>query len=98
MTTKLKNGWKKYSTTKMVFPYANCFYQKWIFDKITATAEIKEYNWESKKSWTLCIQIPEGESITKMTINAECFSYTKLDFDKIEKDARKIIKNLANKH
>lgn len=100
-----KNGWRKYKTSKMVYKFAECFYQKELFrnmdgDKIFANICEHDYTdfpqMKQKKSYDIKIQIPEELSIAKITINVNLFSYTKLDFKKMEKDARKVIKLLTN--
>ncbi len=89
--------WKKYPAYQLEIG-SNCFYQKLIstIKDEEIYANIIEWTLDNKKSWTLKIQIPEEVSIIGMTINADGFSYKKLDFSFIEKDARKII-NLLTK-
>ena len=45
--------------------------------------------------YELHIQIPDELSPIKTTINLECFTYTELDFKKIERHAKKLIKLLV---
>ena len=91
-----KNGWRKYEgRAAEVFQFSDCFYQKKITDD--TSAEIVQYTHEritDPTVWELRIQIHEDQSIIGETINVKAFAYTELDFDKIEKHARVLIKVL----
>lgn len=97
-----KLGWRKYKTSKMVFEYAECFYQKIFYeeDDNKVSVEIVQYDFSNfekyklKKTWELHIYIPDEISIIGRTIQINNYSYNKLDFKKMEKDARKIIESL----
>ena len=99
-----KLGWRKYKTSGMVFKYAECFYQKIFYgkndDDDKVSAEIVQYDFSEfekyklKKTWELRVYIPWEISITGETIQVNNYSYDKLDFKKMEKDARKIMKGL----
>lgn len=88
--------WKKYKA-HFTDPGSVCFYQKMIDTEREIYADIVEWN-HFGKSYELKIQIPHDESITGKTININVFSYDNLDFEKIDKDARKIIKKLLMSH
>lgn len=93
--------WRKYKPSMYSKNGSNCFWQKLIFqiemkdkqedEKIFA--DIIEWG-DENKAYELDIQIPERVSITGMTINITNFNYEKLNFDIIEKDAKKIIRAL----
>lgn len=90
-----KLGWRKYGATK-VFEHADCFYQKKIVGDIYA--EIIEYSHPNRPVtpvWELRFQIHEDISKIGQTINVNVFTYEELDFNKIEQDAKKIIKRLV---
>ena len=89
----MKNEWKKCSAHPLN-ESSNCFWQKKLYQKGNEEvyADIIEYDIGERKSYELDIQIPEELSITKMTTNIKSFSYTELDFKKMEKHAKKIIK------
>jgi len=102
-----KLGWRKYKTSEMVYKYAECFYQKIFYehekDDNKGSAEIVQYDFTSefnnkkcpfKKNWELRVYIPWEISVTGQTIQINNYSYDKLDFKKMEKDARKIMKGL----
>lgn len=88
-------NWKKYPPS-ILHTGSDCFYQELIFergdDKIYAN--IVEWTQFDRKVWELHIQIPEELSITKMPITLINFSYVELDFLKITRHAKKIIKSL----
>jgi len=92
----LPKGWRKYKSSKMVFNFADYFYQKTIYQKgeTEISANIVEYTLKDKKSYELVIYIPEEVCIVKNWIKLSCYSYSKLNFLKIENDAKKIIKQL----
>jgi len=92
-------GWKKYEKNPLDIG-SDCFYQKIIYigdEKIGIN--ILEYTFnetgEGRKSWEVRIQIPEEFSISKKTMNVEIFSYSKLDFNLVEKQAKKVINKLT---
>jgi len=91
------NGWKKYNQD-ILSPGSDCFYQKLIYggkeDCTAIFAQIVEWTLNGKKSWELDMQISEEISPTKRTINIKSFSYRELDFVKIEKEAKKLVKQL----
>lgn len=103
-----KLGWRRYKTSEMVFKYAECFYQKIFYEyeknSYEPSTEIVQYNFSEfekyklKKTWELRVYIPDEISITRRTIQITNYSYNKLDFLKMEKDARKIIKGLIKKY
>lgn len=104
LTTKEyeKLGWRKYKPSEMVYKYAECFYQK-IFDNVNdekVSIEIVEYDFKDtqmdyKKSWELHVYIPKEISIVGETIKVNSYSYNKLNFREMERDARKIMKGLV---
>ena len=57
-------------------------------------ANINQYTVNGIISYDLEFQIPSAISITNVTINMNSFSYDKLDFEQIEKDARLLINKL----
>jgi len=92
--------WKKHLPHPL-HRHSECFYQKLILQREIphdedekVYAEIVEYKNDGKKSYEMKIQIPEELSITGTTININSFLYNKLDFDVIEKHAKKIISKL----
>ena len=89
--------WEKCNKS-IVYPHASCFYQARIFKKgeDDIYADIVQYDCIGNlpQSWELDIQIPEGFSITGKTINVKSFIYAKLDYKRMEKDAKKLIKAL----
>ena len=95
-----KLGWRKYKPSEMVYKYSECFYQK-IFemngDKVSV--EIAQYDSDVardiKKAWELHVYIPEEISIVGKTIRVISYSYNKLNFREIERDALKIMKGLV---
>jgi len=94
-----KLGWREYGPNKMVYEYAKCFYQK-IFkmkdDEVSV--EIVEYDGtgtDNKKAWELHVYIPEEISITGETIRINNYTYKKLNFREMERDALKIMKGLV---
>lgn len=102
-TKEINNGWREYKADDVVFPYADCFYQKCFYKANSLSkicAEIVEYSHpvvtdiRKLKAWELHIHIPDDMSIVGIATNTNSYSYTKLDFKKMEKDARKIIKAL----
>ena len=104
-----KLGWRKYKTSEMVFKYAECFYQKIFYEKNDnkVSVEIVQYDFTSefnnkkcpyKKDWELYVYIPDEISITGQTIKITNYSYNKLDFKGMEKDAKKIIKGLIKQN
>ena len=96
-----KKGWKRYGTGsssagRFVYKHSECFYQKEIVDDIYA--EIVQYSNPEILSGTefeLHLQIHNIFSIVGETINVTVFSYRELDFEKMEKDARLIVKRLT---
>lgn len=97
-----KLGWRRYKTSEMVFKYAECFYQKTFYEKDDnkVSVDIVQYDFSNfeqyklKKTWELHIYIPEEISISGRTIQINNYSYNKLDFKKMGRDAKKIIKGL----
>jgi len=85
-----KFGWKKYGPTK-VFEHADCFYQKKIVADVSA--EIVEYSHTVTPVWELHFQIDQDRG---KAINVNVFTYEKLDFPKMERDAKKIIERLID--
>ena len=88
--------WKK-NPPHPLHENSKCFYQKLILrrnENEKVYTNIIEYESSGKKFYELEIQIPEEISITGMTINVLGFSYNKLDFDVMEKHAKKIINKL----
>ena len=90
-------NWKKHKPHNILYKGSEGFYQQFIIkiDEEKIFADIVGWELRGKLSYELKIQIPEEISITGMTINVTEFSYHKLDFDLIEKHARKIIKSLT---
>ena len=101
MKTKIY-GFKKYTRTKdLLHKYADAFYQKVVtYNKVKIDINIYEY--QGRQLGYICvprtyqteIQIPEEVNPIKKTINVTLFAYKKLDFEKIEKQARAIIERL----
>ena len=100
-----KLGWRKYKTSETTFKYAEYFYQKIFYEKNDnkASVEIVQYDFTPefkkgrcpyKKGWELHVYIPDEISISGRTIRITNYSYNKLDFKGMEKDARKIMKGL----
>jgi hypothetical protein len=83
--------WKKY-TENILYRDSDCLYQKKVYKDYYAN--IIQWTFNGKQSYELHIQIPDEFSALGMTLNITCFSYKKLDFKKIEKDAIKVIKKL----
>lgn len=105
-----KLGWRRYKAGEWTFKYAECFYQKTFYeyekDGEKPSVEIVQYDFTPefnskkctyKKTWELHVYIPEEISITGRTIRITNYSYNKLDFKGMEKDAKKIIKGLIKK-
>ena len=55
---------------------------------------LAEYYFNGRTTYEVDIQIPEEFSIANKTINITIFSYDKLDFERAEKDALKVMKKL----
>ena len=53
-----------------------------------------EYYFNGRTSYEVDIQIPEEFSIVNKTINITIFNYDKLNFERVEKDALKVMKKL----
>ena len=101
LTKYEKLGWRKYKPNKMVYEYTECFYQKIFKMKDeSASVEITQYakdetlKWD-KKSWELHVYIPEEISITGLTLRITNYTYSKLNFREMERDALKIMKGLV---
>ena len=89
---KEKEQWRQYDA-HILQKGSELFYQKTIKiigdDKISA--EIVQW---SDVNYELNIQIPDRYSITGTTINIISFHYHELDFNKMEKDAVKLVEAL----
>lgn len=90
---KIPKGWKQHPPCAVLHPGSNNLYQKKIGDLFINIVEW-EHSDSDKKSYELEIQIPSELGITGKTINITNFSYHELDFKKIEKDGKKLIKVL----
>jgi len=55
---------------------------------------LAEYYFKGRTFYEVDIQIPEEFSIVNKTINITLFNYDKLDFERAEKDALKVMKKL----
>ena len=94
----MKKDWKKYPP-HFTHPTSDCFWQKGFYHKndIEIHANITQYTHsDGSIGFELEIQIPSELSITGKTINTTNFSYNKLDFNLIEKHAKKTINALIN--
>ena len=85
--------WTKSKPNDLLYKTATVMYQaKFADDLYGNIAEYPRTGSKIKKSYELDMQIHEEQSITGITTNILMFSYPKLDFKKMEKDFRKIIK------
>jgi len=89
--------WNKCKPNKILNEGATVFYQAKFADDLYGN--IYEYPAfkQTKKSYELDMQIRDDFSITGITTNIKMFSYKKLDFKKMERDFRKVIKVMVKK-
>ena len=91
-----KKGWRMYPPNTTSYKFCNCFWQKCLYEKDDDSiySEIAEYELNGELVYEATIRIPDELSITGITIHIETFTYTELDFNLIEKHAKKIIDKL----
>jgi len=96
-----KKEWRKYRSGS-VYKFSDCFYQKTI---LGISVDIVEYDFSKekeqnkfpyKKGYELHLYVPKEKSPTQKVIRINNYTYNKLNFGKMEKDAEIIIRRILN--
>lgn len=100
---KLPTDWKEYPNHDIIYPHSTRFFQKRIYDKGETqriSLQVVEYlspddRWEPTYIYETDMQIPCHLLDIKHTLNIKVFTYIKPDFEKMEKDALKLLERLG---
>lgn len=93
---ELPEGWKRYDANAGIMPFAICFYQKRIQTELfRQSIEIVEYPQYRHNVYSpefeVQVYIDSENSPVGKSIKIEVYTYDTLDFERMERDARKIL-------